>query len=68
MPMKIKITVKDITLNAELFDSPCAQAIAGALPIVTEPNEWSDEFYFEIPVTEPLDDTATTAVKVGDIG
>ena len=68
MTIKIKITIKNITLDAELFDSPCAKAIAGALPIITEPNEWGDEFYFEIPVHMPSDDTATTSVKVGDIG
>ena len=55
-------------MDAEFFDTPCARAIAGALPIIAAPNEWGDEFYFEIPVAEPLDDTATTAVKVGDIG
>jgi hypothetical protein len=68
MPIKINIIIKDITLEAELFDTPCARAIAGALPISAVPNEWGDEFYFEIPVAEPLDNTATTAVKVGDIG
>jgi hypothetical protein len=68
MPIKINIIIKDITLEAELFDTPCARAIAGALPISAAPNEWGDEFYFEIPVAEPLDNTATTAVKVGDIG
>ena len=68
MPIKINIIIKDITLEAELFDTPCARAIAGALPIIAVPNEWGDEFYFEIPVAETLDDTATTAVKVGDIG
>lgn len=68
MPVKIKITIKDITLDAELFDSPCAKAIAGALPIITEPDEWGDEFYFEIPVKMPPDETATTKVSVGDIG
>ena len=68
MPIKINIIIKDISLEAELFDTPCARAIAGALPISAVPNEWGDEFYFEIPVAEPLDNTATTAVKVGDIG
>jgi hypothetical protein len=68
MPIKINIIIKDITLEAELFDTPCASAIAGALPISAVPNAWGDEFYFEIPVAEPLDNTATTAVKVGDIG
>ena len=68
MPIKINIIIKDISLEAELFDTPCARAIAGALPISAVPNEWGDEFYFEIPVAEPLDNTATTAVKVGEIG
>ncbi len=65
---QIKITISNITVNAELFDTACAKAIANALPIETRPNEWGDEFYFEVPVRMPLDETATTKVKVGDIG
>jgi hypothetical protein len=65
---KIKITVRDIILHAELFDTRTAAAIVGTLPIETTPEEWGDEFYFEIPVEMPLDETATTKVKTGDIG
>lgn len=68
MPTQIKIIIGNISLDAELFDTACARAIADALPIETEPNEWGDEFYFEIPVNVPLDGTATKKVKVGDIG
>jgi hypothetical protein len=68
MSVSIKITIKNITLNAELFDTQCARAIAEILPITTKPNEWGDEFYFEIPVDMSLDETATTTVEVGDIG
>jgi hypothetical protein len=68
MAEKIRITIGSISLNSELFDTPCARAISGALPITAVPNEWGDEFYFEIPVAQHLDDTATTSVKVGDIG
>jgi hypothetical protein len=64
----IIITIKDISLEAELSDTSCAKAIIDALPIETRPNEWGDEFYFEIAVTMPLDETATTKVKAGDIG
>ena len=39
-----------------------------ACPLETRPNEWGDEFYFEIPVNRPLDKSATRKVKVGDIG
>ena len=68
MPVKIRITIEDLILDAVLSDTPCAQSIAQALPIVASPSEWGDEFYFEIPVSEPLDTTATTSVKIGDIG
>ena len=68
MSVKIKITAKDIALDAELFNTATAKSIAAALPIEAEPNEWGDEFYFEIPVTMPLDETATTKVSIGDIG
>lgn len=64
----IRIIINDIILNAELFDTETAKAIIKALPIETSPQEWGDEFYFEIPVTMPLDESATTEVRVGDIG
>ena len=68
MAVCIKITIGDVALDAELFDTACAKAIAASLPIETSPREWGDEFYFGIPVEESLDETATKTVKVGDIG
>ena len=68
MPTRIRITIGNVSVDAELFDTPCAKAVADSLPIETRPNEWGDEFYFEIPVALPLDETATIRVKVGDIG
>ena len=68
MPVKIKIAINDIVLDAELFDTATAKSIADALPVSAEPHEWGDEFYFEVPVSMPLDDTATIRVSVGDIG
>ena len=68
MPTRIKIIIKNIALDAELFDTRCAKEIVDALPVETSPNEWGDEFYFEIPVKMPLDETASTTVKSGDIG
>jgi uncharacterized protein len=68
MPTKITISIKNISLEAELFDTACARAIADILPIETTPNEWGDEFYFKIAVMRPLDETATTKMKAGDIG
>jgi hypothetical protein len=66
--MKIRITAGPVSVEAELDPTPCAMAIAGVLPVTASPNEWGDEFYFEVPVHMPLDDTATRSVKVGHIG
>ncbi|OPY02655.1 MAG: hypothetical protein A4E60_00865 [Syntrophorhabdus sp. PtaB.Bin047] len=66
--MKIRITAGTVSVEAELASTPCAGAVAGVLPVTTSPNEWGDEFYFEVPVHMPLDNTATREVKAGDIG
>jgi uncharacterized protein len=68
MVQSIRIVVKDVVLKGELFDTPCARQIAARLPIEARPRQWGDEFYFTIPVNAGPDETATTTVKVGDIG
>ena len=68
MPLPIVIHIGPVRLAAELDDTACAQAVAATLPIEAAPNEWGDEFYFEIPVALPPDGTSTTAVRAGDIG
>lgn len=68
MSTQVRIMVGNVTLKAELFDTACAKAIVERLPIEAKPDEWGDEFYFEIPVTMSLDETATAKVKIGDIG
>jgi hypothetical protein len=68
MPTKIRLIMGDMSVDAELFDTQCAKAIADSLPIETRPDEWGDEFYFGIPVKMEPDGTATTKVAVGDIG
>ena len=68
MATPIRITAGKITVAAELGDTVLAGNIARKLPIETTPNEWGDEFYFGIPVRSGLDETATSQLKVGDIG
>ena len=68
MPQTVKILIGDLVLEAEFFETPCALAVVAALPIEARLSEWGDEFYFEVPVDMPLDETATLRVKAGDIG
>lgn len=65
---RILIKVGGARVEAELFDTETGREISSALPLEAALNTWGDEFYFEIPVSRGLDETATTSVKVGDIG
>jgi uncharacterized protein len=66
--MDIRIRIGQLTIEAELYDTPTAQKIAGALPIDTSFNTWGDEIYFPIPVTSELDHHAREVVELGDLG
>ncbi len=66
--MKIRITVGDFKIEAELNASPTAQKIATALPIKTTFDIWGDEIYFTVPVESDLDETAREVVELGDLG
>ncbi|MGD8394570.1 MAG: cyclophilin-like fold protein [Candidatus Eiseniibacteriota bacterium] len=68
MPTAIQIEIGNLTLEAELDNTPTARAIVKALPIETDFETWGDLYHFEIPVKLPLDDTATLEVQVGDLG
>ena len=68
MATSIVINVDGLRFEAELYDTASGRAVAAALPITATPSEWGDEFYFTVPVDLPLDSTATTLVKAGDIG
>ena len=66
--MKIRITVGDLSMEADLNDSLTAKKVAEALPITTSFSTWGEEIYFAIPVDAELDDTAREVVELGDLG
>ena len=65
---QITITVGQVTLDAELNDSPCADRIYEALPIEATANTWGEEIYFRIPVVAEIADDAREDVAVGELG
>lgn len=50
---RIRIDAGDVTVFAELDDSPMADAFWETLPIGGAAQTWGDEIYFSIPVTAP---------------
>jgi len=67
MPVPIKITAGDVSVEAELDDADCARMIAEALPIEAEASTWGEEIYFSIDVDCPAEQMQP-AVELGDLG
>ncbi|MBN1344730.1 MAG: hypothetical protein JXQ73_18705 [Phycisphaerae bacterium] len=67
MPTIIKITAGNVSVQANLNDSPTAQSILQALPIAGRVNRWGDEIYFRIDVQQAEADDARTEMAVGEL-
>jgi hypothetical protein len=66
--VKIMIEVENISMEADLLDTPTARQISEALPIEGSVSVWGDEIYFDIPLTIEQEPDASQDVEVGDLG
>ena len=64
---KIKISVGNVSLEAEMLDTPTASKILEALPFEGSANVWGDEIYFDIPLNLEQEPDARADVEVGDL-
>ena len=64
---RIKLSFDGIQLEAELLDTPTADAIWNALPIASSVSAWGDEVYFDCGVTCDEEDNARALVTAGEI-
>ena len=63
----IQIQAGSVTMEAELLDTPTADAIYEALPFTGSANVWGDEIYFSIPVSMDQEADAEEEMAVGDL-
>jgi len=66
--IKVKVKSANLELEGELFDTPSANAIWGALPFKSNINTWGEEVYFDIPIILELEPDARANVDIGEIG
>jgi hypothetical protein len=63
----IRFDFGPLTVDAELLDTPTANAVAAALPITASVLTWGEEVYFEIPVEVAREREARALVTPGEI-
>ncbi len=65
--VKINLSVGNVSLQAEMLDTPTANKIFEALPFESSANVWGDEIYFDIPLNLAQEPDARAEVEVGDL-
>ena len=64
---RINISVEDLSVEADLLNSPTANKIFEALPLESSASVWGDEIYFDIPLNIAPEPEARADVEVGDL-
>jgi uncharacterized protein len=64
---KLKMIIGPVELEAELFDTPTADAIYAKLPFTSTASTWGDEVYFSTPVHVRKEASAKDIVEAGEL-
>lgn len=64
---ELKISVGEVEIRVELFDTPTADAILANVPFESRASIWGEEVYFATPVSVPAEPDARTVVEAGEM-
>ena len=63
----IRFDFGKLTLDADLLDTPTANAVLAALPISASALTWGEEVYFDVPVRVAREKGARAIISPGEI-
>ena len=63
----IRFAFGKVVLDAELFGTPTAQAVAAALPLESVALTWGEEVYFDVPIKVAREADAREVITPGEI-
>ncbi|MFZ0960181.1 MAG: cyclophilin-like fold protein [Terriglobia bacterium] len=64
---KLRMTIGPVKLEAELFDTPTANALYASLPFASTASTWGEEVYFSTPVHVSKEADAKDVVEAGEL-
>ena len=64
---KLKMTIGGVVLEAELFDTPTANALYQAAPFESTASTWGEEVYFSTPVQAAQEPEARDVMEPGEM-
>ena len=64
---KLKMTIGDVEIKAELSNTPTADALWAVLPFEAKAQIWGKEVYFTTPATASLEHDAKDIVEPGEL-
>ena len=64
---KLRMTIGSVSITAELFETPTADALYNSAPFSSSAQTWGDEVYFSTPVQADLEADAKAVVEAGEL-
>lgn len=64
---KLRVSIGKVSFEAELFDTPTADAIHAAAPFEARATTWRGEVYFTVPLGVEREPEARDVVEAGEL-